>query len=130
MYHTCTCGKIITSLSCMHCGRVYALGNAVYVEDVAETTKAIKNFIIATTSILHHSSWGDYYDFPIASQETIEAYTKDIFAHRLAVREFLKDYSDADLVSLRQELESKISSLNIADRILFRLGYIYTEIPN
>ena len=123
----CICGKLVRGRECEHCGRVYTIDKEEYIEDKEQTRKNIKKFIIENTTVLKHSSWGCYYDFPIASKETIEAYTKDVNRHRECAKEHLKKFDETYLVELRNQIEQGIGGDFLADRILTSLGYKYRE---
>lgn len=123
----CKCGFMLRETQCERCGRVYDLLKVE--ENEVKTEESIKGYIIEKSSVLQHSSWGDYYDFPTAPQEVINAYIKDMNKHKECVKGYLEVFSDKELIGVRDKIEEEVKGETyLADRVLKEIGYKYTEL--
>lgn len=121
----CKCGNMILKGVCNTCGSEYAVEIKVTYNET-KTTDNIKRYIIDNSSVTEFSKWKDYYDFDMAGPEIIQAYVKDINNHRLQVKEYLKGYTNDELIKIKNNLVSR-GKFQVADEILKDINYKYTE---
>lgn len=103
-------------------GKVY---DVTYSFNEDKTRKILIDWISYNSSVTKFSWWGGYYNWDGASKETIKEYAEDVRRHRIQVKEFLLDIPINDILRVKDEVEMKFTSHEIANNVLKSLGYKY-----